>query len=243
MQKMKKELMYSELAKYYDLIYSLKDYKKEASAIKKLINKYKKSNGKDLLDIACGTGNHLKYLNKNFKCTGIDTSHYMLKIAKRKVRNARFINGDMKTMNLKKKFDAIICLFSSIAYVKSYPNLKKAIANFSRHLKKGGILIIEYWFEKKAFFPYLPFMTTYNSKNLKIARLNNSKITKNVSVLDMHYLIAEKNKKTKYYHEIHELGLFSIKRTLEIMRKAGLSSVYLKKGLVKGRGLLIGVEK
>ena len=32
---MKKQMLYRELAKYYDLIYSWKDYKKEADKIKK----------------------------------------------------------------------------------------------------------------------------------------------------------------------------------------------------------------
>lgn len=39
---MKKQILYRELAKYYDLVYSGKDYKKEASQIGKLILKHKK---------------------------------------------------------------------------------------------------------------------------------------------------------------------------------------------------------
>ena len=50
-----------ELAKYYDLIYSWKDYKKEVENINKLILKYKQSRGKRLLEVACGTGHHLQY--------------------------------------------------------------------------------------------------------------------------------------------------------------------------------------
>ncbi|MEI8008852.1 MAG: hypothetical protein WCI00_05715 [bacterium] len=52
---MEKTSIYRELAKYYDLIYSSKDYKKEADIIHKLITKYKKTNGNALLEVACGT--------------------------------------------------------------------------------------------------------------------------------------------------------------------------------------------
>ena len=83
---MKNQLLYKKLAKYYDLVYSWKDYKKEANKIRKLIKKYKKSEGKGLLDVACGTGGHLKFLKSNFSCTGIDINDEMLKIAKKKVR-------------------------------------------------------------------------------------------------------------------------------------------------------------
>lgn len=48
-------MLYKELAKYYDLIYHWKNYKKETDKIKKLISRYKKSDGKALLDVACGT--------------------------------------------------------------------------------------------------------------------------------------------------------------------------------------------
>ena len=65
MQKMKKQMMYKELAKYYDLIYLSKDYKKESQQLMRIIKKYKKSEGKKLLDVACGTGGHLKFLEKS----------------------------------------------------------------------------------------------------------------------------------------------------------------------------------
>ncbi len=58
--------MYKGLAKYYDLIYNWKEYKKEEKKIKKLISKYKKSEGNDLLEAGCGTGRHLSFLKINF---------------------------------------------------------------------------------------------------------------------------------------------------------------------------------
>ncbi|MFX1344099.1 MAG: methyltransferase domain-containing protein, partial [Promethearchaeota archaeon] len=73
--------MYKELAKYYDLIYSWKDYRKETNKIEKLIKKYKKSDGNKLLDVACGTGKHVEYLKENFSCTGIDLNVEMINIA------------------------------------------------------------------------------------------------------------------------------------------------------------------
>jgi len=49
------QAIYRDLAKYYDLIYTWKDYKKEANTIKQLIVAYKKTNGNTLLEVACGT--------------------------------------------------------------------------------------------------------------------------------------------------------------------------------------------
>lgn len=86
-------------------------------------------------------------------------------------------------------------------------------------------------------------MDTYDGEDIKIARLNISKIEGNLSVLDMHYLIAERNKEIKYYKDRHELGLFEVDRTLVFMKEVGLQSKFLKNGLMKDRGLYIGVKE
>jgi len=240
---MKKQMLYKELAEYYDLIYSWKNYKEEVSILKKIITKSKKSKGKRLLDVACGTGQHLRYLKSAFSCTGIDLNKGIVNVAKRKLRGVDFRTGDMLTFNLKQKYDVIICLFSSIGYVKTYQNLKRVIENLARHLVSGGVLIIEPWFTQRTFTAGKPFMTIYDGKDIKIARLEISKIKNNISVLDMHYLIAEKHKPIRHFADRHEVGLFETKRTLAYMKQAKLKVKFLKKGLRESRGLFIGIKK
>lgn len=234
--------MYKELANYYDLIYHWKDYKAEASTIKELIKKYKKSNENNLLDVGCGTGMHIKYFKDDFSCTGIDINSEMVEVAKSKITNVIFEQGDMIKFSLKTSFDVILCLFSSIGYVKTYSNLEKTVKNFANHLKKGGLLIVEPWFTKSAFWVGRPGMTTYDGEDVKIARLNTTKVEGDLSIMEMHYLIAEKNKDIKHFVDVHELGLFEHDKTLEIMKKADFESYFVKDGLMKDRGLFIGVK-
>lgn len=240
---MKNQALYKELAKYYDLIYSWKDYKKEAIKLKKLISKYKKSKGKELLEVGCGTGSHLKYLKSSFCCIGVDINEGILNYAKKNVKGVLFKKADMVKLNLNKKFDVITCLFSSIGYVKTCSNLKKTINNFAKHLKTGGVILIEPWFTKNTFKAGLPHMATYDRKDIKIARLNVSKIKDNISVIDMHYLIAEKKKEVRHFVDRHELGLFEIKDTLKVMKEAGFKAKFLKNGLMKDRGIYLGIKK
>ena len=234
--------MYKELAKYYDLIYHWKDYKAEVDTIQDLIKKYKTSEGDNLLDVGSGTGMHIKYFKDEFSCTGIDINNEMVEVAKTKVKGVKFKQGDMINFDLNSEFDVILCLFSSIGYVKTYDNLEKTIMNFANHLKKGGVLIIEPWFTKSAFWVGMPGMTTYDGDDVKIARLNTTKVEGDLSIMEMHYLIAEKNKDIKHVVDIHELGLFEHDKTFEIMKKANFESEFLKDGLMKDRGLIIGVK-
>jgi ubiquinone/menaquinone biosynthesis C-methylase UbiE len=240
---MNKQLLYRELAKYYDLIYAFKDYKKEAVRIKTLVSKYKKSEGKELLDVACGTGHHLEYFKDEFSCMGVDISKQILKVAMKNIDGVVFKQADMTELNLGKQFDVITCLFSSIGYVKTYTNLKKTIKSFAKHLKTGGVLFIEPWFTKSTFIEGYPSMTTYDGRDVKIARLCISKTKGNLSVQDMHYLVAERGKSVTHFVDRHEMGLFEIDKTLAIMKKAGLGAKFLKKGLMKDRGLFVGEKQ
>lgn len=240
---MKKQSLYRELAPYYDLIYSWKDYRREADKLNRLVAGYKKSEGKNLLEVACGTGSHLLYLRQNFSCTGTDINEAMLPIAKKKVKGAAFKKADMVNMRLNRKFDVIACLFSSIGYVKTHAKLQKTLKTFAAHLKIGGVAIIEPWFTKASYKAGFAHMTTYDGKDLKIARLAVSKVKGKVSVMDMHYLIAEGAKGVRHLVDRHELGLFETEKTLQFMEQAGFKAKFLRHGLMKGRGLFIGIKE
>lgn len=240
---MSKKSIFTELAKYYDLMYSWKEYKNEANKIKSLIKKHKKSNGNDLLEVACGTGKHVQYFKDSFSILATDANKGMLAIAQKNTPDVTFKLVDMIHLNLHKTFDVIICLFSSIGYVKNYKNLSKTIEGFARHLKKGGVVIIEPWYTESSYLTGLPTMTTYDGEDIKIARLCISKKRGILSVMDMHYLIAEKDKNMRHFIERHELAMFDIDKVLAIMQKNGLKANFLKNGLMKDRGLYVGVKK
>jgi len=233
--------LYTNLAKYYDLIYSWKDYKKEAAEVRKLIQKYKKSPGKNLVSVACGTGKHVSYLKRSYRCEGNDLNEAMVREARKKVKGVSFKRANMITLNLGKKYDVLLCLFSSIGYVKTYANLQKTIKRFAQHLKPGGVVIIEPWLTKQEFKPGLPHMQTYADKNVKVCRQNVSKVKGNLSVLDFHFLISEKNSDVQYVLDRHELGMFDHQKMVSMMTNAGLNAKLIRNKMFK-RNLLIGVK-
>jgi len=242
MDSMKSEKMWEELAKYYDLLYAWKPYEKEANTIHDLIQKNKKTSGSEMLDVACGTGNHIQFLKKDYKITGTDLNKDMLKVAKKKFPKLKFQQANMISFNLKKKFDVITCLFSSIGYVKTYANLKKTVASFSKHLKTGGVLIIEPFITKEAYHSGRPHANFVNEPDVKICRMNVNKKRGNIAILDFHFLIATK-KGIGHLHDKHKLGLFDIDKFLQILKDNSFQAIYLKNGLMKERGLYVAVKK
>lgn len=239
---MAEQNLYKNIARYYDLIYQAKDYQSESEALKYIIKKYKRSDGKELLDVACGTGQHLRYLKRDFNCTGIDLNPRMLEIAERKYPSLTFKRADMINFSMGKQYDVITCLFSSIGYVKTYANLKKTINNFVKHLKTGGVLIVEPWFTKKVFRDGHHHADLYKDDRIAIARVAYSKSHRNLGVIDMIYTISEKGKGLKQSKDRHVFGLFDTETTKKYLKEAGLKVKYLPDG-IDGRKLFIGVKR
>ena len=130
--------MYEQLADYYDEIYHFKNYQKEAEKIEALIQQHKKSPRNRLLDVACGTGNHIAYLKEHYTVEGLDFSSDMLRIARKRHPDVAFHRGDMTSFQLKNRFDVITCLFSAIGHVKTKTRMRRAVRNMANHLQPGG---------------------------------------------------------------------------------------------------------
>ena len=234
--------MFSKSAQYYDEIYAAidKDYAAEIRKAHQLIQKYKKTKGKNLLDVACGTGLHASLLSKYYQVEGLDLDAKMLVVAKKKHPKIRFHQGDMTDFDLGRQFDMIVCLFSSIGYVRTKSRLQKAIKTMSGHLLRGGVLLIEPWFTPEQWHPGRAFMTQVNKPDLKIVRMSYSGQRGKISTLEFQYLIGT-SKGIEHSLEIHELGLFTHQEYMDAFKATGLIVTHDAEGL-DGRGLYIGLK-
>ncbi len=248
LEKQGEDIMYKDLAKYYDQIYSdAKDYREESEIIKDLVNEYKVNFGNALLDVGCGTGMHLKYLKDSFRCTGTDVNEQMLEVARRNVTDVGLVEADIVNMNLGVKFDVITCLFGAIGYTKTYQNLANTLKNFYSHLNSGGVVIIDGWFTEEQFHEGAVHMKNYESDELKISRVGYSTVRRNggdaaISVLEEHYLIAEKGKGVSYYVDTSELAMFDADRFAESLKNVGFSSATILENALMNRNRYIAVK-
>lgn len=235
-------MLYSELAQYYDRIYNWKDYAADCAVIERLVKAHKRSRGNALLDIGCGTGGHLLHLQERFECTGVDLQEEMLAIARAKVPRATLVQGDMRSFDLRRRFDVIICMFSTIGYAKTEQELWWTVSNIANHLAPGGVAIIEPWLVKEAFVPDRIGMNTYDGEDAKIARLNEVRLEDGLTIMDFHYLIGVPGKGVTHFQDRHVLGLFDLEVTQALMRRAGLEPSFDPKAFALDRGALVGVQ-
>jgi ubiquinone/menaquinone biosynthesis C-methylase UbiE len=230
--------MFSQTARYYDKIYSFKDYQAEAQYVVAVVEKHLRSGGKRLLDVACGTGRHIEHLRKHFDVEGLDIAEELLQLARQQNPGIAFHQGDMVQFQLGRQFDVVTCLFSSIGYVRTSDNLQRAVGCMASHVVPGGLLLVEPWFTPDSWHPQTVHGLFIDEPELKIARVNTSFVEGRLSYFDLHYLIGTPQG-TEHFVERHELGLFEQDEITAAFETAGLDVSYDPEGPT-GRGLYVG---
>lgn len=231
--------MFLKTAEYYDRIYSqFKDYEEEANKIRAILQaKYPEAT--TILDVACGTGKHARILHEKFgyEITGVDLDEKFVRLAQKHLPQGKFYQADMKNFSLGERFDVVMCLFSSIGYVKEPENVIKTLQCFRKHLKEDGVLIVEPWLTPEKFTAGYFSLTTVDDEDLKIARMTYSEKFEHISRFTFEYLIADKEG-IRRETENHELALFSVEEMMSFFEESGLKTEYDHVGLFD-RGLYI----
>jgi SAM-dependent methyltransferase len=230
--------MFEKSARFYDAIYSWKDYDGEVKLLRELIRERCKD-AASVLDVACGTGKHLEGLVPDFQVEGLDLDPEMVAIARGRLPGVEIHEGDMASFELSKQFDAVLCLFSSIAYAPDIDALNKAIARMARHLRSGGVLIVEPWLSPEEWDIGSLHALFVDEPDLKIARINNSSQEERSSILDFNYLVGTSSEGVTYFQEQHRLTLFTHEEYMDAFRRAGIAAQHDGEGLM-GRGLYLG---
>jgi SAM-dependent methyltransferase len=138
-------------AVYYDIFYQDKPYPEEAAFIADVLNRYSTNKCKNLLELACGTGQHAFELEKmGYEIVAIDYSEDLLNVAKRKAKEkhsrVKFSKQDMRNLDLPgETFDAAYCLFDSIGYVQTNFAIHQVLRCVHKHLRSKGIFVFEFW--------------------------------------------------------------------------------------------------
>jgi ubiquinone/menaquinone biosynthesis C-methylase UbiE len=231
--------MFSHTAQWYDTIYlAMKDYGAEVKKLTGYIRAHGRAPGNRLLDVACGTGLHLSYLQQHFDVEGLDLDENLLAIARQRLPDIPLHHADMTDFTLGRSFDVVTCLFSAIGYVKTLDNLARAVRCMTCHLTPGGVLLIEPWFTPETWAPGNVGAHFIDEPTLKIARIGTSFVEGRLSYMDLHYLIGTPEG-TAHYVERHALGLFTTEEMRYALTACGLEVTYDGEGLT-GRGLFIG---
>jgi len=231
--------VYSESAELYDLIYaSFKNYEAETDQLFDLLSRARPGL-RTVLDVACGTAEHARLLAERhgLSVDGIDLDPTFVRIAQQKHPVGSFVVADMCEFDLGRRYDAVMCLFSSIGYLRTIDRVTRAIARFRDHLAPGGVIIVEPWFPPGVMTYGYTSTDVGEAGGLRVVRRARTEIDGRSSRLVFEYDITQ-NGETRHAREVHELGLFTLDEMRGAFEANDLAVDYDPKGLT-GRGLYV----
>ena len=233
--------MFKRTQAYYDAVYSWKDYAAETATLLEIIDGHFPDGAGALLDVACGTGAHLELLRSHIPVEGVDLDPAMVAIARKRNPGVSIHVADMAAFDLGRQFGVVICMFSSISYLEGEERLRDAIANFARHLRPGGLLLVEPWLDPDDYRPRaLPDLFTVELGTMKIARMGWVEREGTRATIRFDYLVGTASG-VEHIAEEHKTWLFTRAQCEEAFRAAGLTVRHDPVG-VDGRGLYIGTR-
>ena len=192
----------------------------------------------DRLDVACGTGEHARLLAAGgFVVDGLDLDPAFIRIAATKHPAGRFFEADMGDFHVSHRYDAVVCLFSSIGYLCTLDRVRRALICFREHLAAGGVVVVEPWLTPGVLDPTRVQTHTGEAQGVRVSRTARVEVEGALSRLLFDYEIDE-NGVTRRVSEVHELGLFTTEELMKTFREAGLDVQHDPEGLT-GRGLFI----
>jgi SAM-dependent methyltransferase len=235
---------YENSARIYDLLYvgtGIKDYQAETAELRRIIDQ-SCPGAKSLLDVACGTGAHLAELRQWYEVEGADLSPAMLAVARERLPGIPLHQADMRTLDLDRSFDAVICLFSSIGYLTDPTEMRSAVARLSAHVAPGGVLILDGWVRPDDWRESVrPEPDIAQDDEALVVRLAFIRREGNITDLDMHHMV-QTAEGVDYFVENHRLALTPTEDYVSAVEGAGLAARVIP-DYMPARDRIVGVRK
>jgi SAM-dependent methyltransferase len=197
---------------YYHILYQQRDHAEAEFFIDNLCAYLKPAANARLFDIACGRGRHSIYFNsKGFDVTGIDLSIASIKYAKQyENKQLHFYVHDMRYLFYVNYFDIALNLFTSFGYFETDQEHIKALKNFNKALKPGGLLVLDFFNSSKVIDTLCPELTK-NVGGILFnihKKIQNCKIVKSIDFTDH-------DKPYNYQEEVMAYGMDDFKYFFE----------------------------
>lgn len=212
---------YHELAWTETILARPEDHVDEAGIYIRQLQNHVKGEAGRLLHLGCGAGCLDHTFKRHFAVTGVDLSEDMLAIARATNPEVRYVQGDMRDVDLEERFDAV-AIPDAIDYMATLSDLRLAITTACRHLRHGGVLLIVAKVREE--FRENNFCYTGARDGVEITVFENNYIPSNDPAryeATLVYLIR-RDGELSIHTDRHQLGMFSQAEWAALFREAGL---------------------
>lgn len=132
----------------YDLLNEDKPYRDEVAFLLKLYESHTRDGAhpESVLDLGCGSGEHLRMFSSGTRKTGVEISFSMLQVAKNKnIPNITYSNTSISNFRSEEKFDLVYSLFHVLSYQTTDADLLQTLAAINASLTATGLAVFDFW--------------------------------------------------------------------------------------------------
>jgi SAM-dependent methyltransferase len=130
--------------RYYKLLYGHRGEGDARTWVDTIVQRAGLHAGHELLDMGCGRGRHAQRFEEHgLRVTGIDLSEGSIADARTDVPGVSFHVHDMRVPFAADRFEAVVCLFTSLGYSSDRNDDQLAVNAAALALKPGGSFVLD----------------------------------------------------------------------------------------------------
>ncbi len=240
--------LYSDLCNLWPFVSDPQEYAEEAGHWQTILREKLGEGRHRLLELGVGGGHNLSHFAADHDVVAVDISERMIEHAKALNPSVKFLIGDMRSVRLEEKFDAIL-IHDAISHMLTESDLRAVLVTAAYHLKQGGVAIFapDHFKETFAIQPHI-FSSSRADGSTRVTYLEyhydldpNDTTTECVMVFLIH-----NSGELRIEFDRHILGLFPRDTWREMMSAAGFVPEVRNHELGPERAdytLLVGVRR
>jgi trans-aconitate methyltransferase len=216
---------YGELAEWWPLISPPEDYAEE-SAFAATVLASASVPVREVLELGSGGGHSAVHLKAQFALTLVDLSDEMLAVSRRLNPECEHRQGDMRTVRLGRRFDAVF-VHDAVDYMTSEADLRAAIGTAHSHCRPGGIVARLPAHPVETYAPTADYGGTAGVDGRAVRLLewaSDPDPDDTWTVTEYAFLLREADGSVGVVHETHRTGLFSREVWLRLVAEAGFEA-------------------
>ena len=217
--------LYSELASWFHLLTSPKDYAEEAEFARNTLVEASTTPIRTVLELGAGGGNNASHMKTAFAMTLTDLSQSMLDESRRINPDCEHIAGDMRTIRLGRVFDAVF-VHDALTYLTTREDLIQCMKTAVIHCRPGGVALFMPDFVRETFVSGVHHGGhDGDGRSMRYFEWTfDPDPTDTTYTIDFVLLLREGNSPVRVEHDLHVNGLFSRGDWLDCLKAAGFKS-------------------